>query len=167
MQANNEFWEPLTTRPMQMPMICAFDKCSKRYDKEFVRRLFKTIFCRLTEHGEYFPKNNNSALDMIHRHVVTDGLGEIVLCNKHLLLRHSTYELNTKNGSVAAKPQRQVADLKRRYKYQTSAWEREVLKVLFPRNDQRVPLETRTWLASLLKSNDNDAKRTRTSLETA
>lgn len=162
--AANEFWEPLTARPMQMPMICAFDKCSRRYDKEFVRRLFKTIFCSLTENGEYFSKNNNSATDMIHRHAITDGFDEITLCNKHLLLRYSSVNsaIENKNGSNGSKAPLRSADLKRRYRYKTSVWEREVLKALFPRNDQRVPLETRTWLVSLLKHDDEKHdKRTR------
>lgn len=164
-QAANEFWEPLTVRPMQMPMICTFDKCSRRYDKEFVKRLFKTIFCSLAENGEYFSKKNNSALDMIHRHVVTDGFDEIILCNKHLLLQYAPISMESSAPSTGARTAatttstsmalrkntapRTNADLIRRYRYKTLVWEREVLKALFPRNDQRVPLETRTWLVAL------------------
>lgn len=184
-QATNEFWEPLTVRPMQMPMICTFDKCSRRYDKEFVKRLFKTVFCSLAENGEYFSKKNNSAHDMIHRHVVTDGFDEIVLCNKHLLLQYAPIAMGSTTLSTGARAiasstttsmamtlreskntaSRTNADLMRRYRYKTLVWEREILKALFPRNDQRVPLETRTWLVALTANCEErqNAKRARVS----
>lgn len=181
-QATNEFWEPLTVRPMQSPMICTFDRCSRRYDKEFVKRLFKTVFCSLAENGEYFSKKNNSAQDMVHRHVVTDGFDEIILCNKHLLLQHvpiatvqTSVNARTASDSTAMPLRvsknttlRNNADMMRRYRYKTLVWEREILKALFPRNDQRVPLETRTWLVALTTNGEDrqNAKRSRMSTRT-
>lgn len=167
-QATNEFWEPLTTRPLQMPMICTFDKCTRRYDKDFVKRLFTTIFCSLAENGECFSKKNNTAQDMVHRHVVTDGFDEIVLCNKHLLRQNTEADRiaqSTGGRSDVRTSLKSQTNLMRRYRYKTIVWEREVLKALFPRNDNRVPLETRTWLAALTSNGEErrNAKRARMS----
>jgi len=68
----NEFWEPLTERSMDPPMMCAFDKCSQKFDRNVISKMFKTIFSDLCNRNEHFSRYNTPR-DMVHKHVLTDG----------------------------------------------------------------------------------------------
>ncbi|CAI6373906.1 unnamed protein product [Macrosiphum euphorbiae] len=111
---NNDFWEPLTAFSMDPPMICAFDKCSQKFDKNALVKIFNTIFRGLHDRNEQFFKYN-TPFDMVHKHILTDGFGNFTLCNRHLLFKHSRPKL----------------------KYISKLWERGILKTLFPKPDNR------------------------------
>jgi len=148
---SNEFWEPLTQRSLDPPMICAFDKCSQRFDRNFISKIFKTIFHDLCIRNEHFFKYN-TPIDMVHRHVLTDGYGHLSLCNRHLLVKHTrpTSAVSPLTIPTAFDNTSQLSAIKRCYRYTLRTWERGILKALFPKIDNRVPLEVRSWVNQAL-----------------
>lgn len=148
---SNEFWEPLTSRSLDPPMICSFDKCSQRFDRNFISKMFKTIFNDLCIRNEHFFKYN-TPLDMVHRHVLTDGYGNLSLCNRHLLVKHTRHASAVSPLTIptAFENTAQLTAIRRCYKYTLRTWERGILKALFPKTDNTVPLEVRSWVNQTL-----------------
>ena len=179
----NEFWEPLTERSAEPPMVCSVDACTEKHDRAFVQNLFKNILLKLCTKNEYFTKYN-TAYDVVHRHAITDGFGKIVLCNKHLLnvnrrpaVMRSAWKTKSLTVDVGptvdfetlAATERERAHAKQ-YRYVMPTWERSILTALFP-NVTKVPLQTQNWLQQILKKRNRTGtairRRTATTATTA
>lgn len=79
----NEFWEAMpSTATVYMTAVA---NCDLINDYEFVRKIFLK-FAELDGDSLIYSKYT-SAGDMVKRHLLTDCLGSVALCNTHLLRR--------------------------------------------------------------------------------
>lgn len=129
---NNEFWEvmPNTNTAYMTPVA----SCDLINDYEFVRKIFLK-FAELDAESVVYTRYG-SASDMVRRHVLTDCVGNVALCNKHLI--------------------RPVARKEGRIKYTSVAWARQTIKALFPKamstTKNNIPTGTQAWVLEILKS---------------
>lgn len=144
--SRQEYWEPLTTAGQPI-MVCAFDRCIHKYNREFVQLLFKEIFVKLVRDKEYFIKYTKP-IDMVHKHVVTNSLGNIALCNKHLLAKRR----DESNATSSKRSSDFLTTFKRANKYISTNWEKKIYQALYPTNDERVPMDTRMWVNQAFKT---------------
>lgn len=130
---SNEFWEALpSTASVYMTPVA---NCDLINDYEFVRKIFLK-FAELDDSSLIYSKYT-SAGDMVKRHLLTDCVGNVALCNTHLLRR-----VTRKTGD--------------QIKYTSAAWERKTLKALFPKamstsGRNSIPTGTQAWVLELLK----------------
>lgn len=130
--SNNEFWEamPNTSTTFMTPVA----NCDLINDYNFARKIFLK-YSELDSESVVYTRYG-SASDMVKRHVLTDCLGNIALCNKHLI-----------RPVVRKEPQ---------IKYTSAKWERQTLKALFPKAmstaKNNIPTSTQTWVLDILKS---------------
>lgn len=130
--SSNEFWEALpNTSTVYMTPVA---NCDLINSYEFVRKIFMK-FCELDAESVVYTKYG-SAGDMVKRHMLTDCVGNVALCNKHLI--------------------RPVARKGRQIKYTSAAWERQTLKALFPKamstsGKTNIPTGTQAWVLDILK----------------
>lgn len=139
---NNEFWELITSK-YDPPMMCAIDKCSDIQYEKFVFKLFKEIFVTLDKFGIFYA-TNNTAYDLAHSHILTDGHGNFSLCNKHLLEEYT--EKTSKKGRQSTQP---------KIHYTNDSFIRKFISTLHPKSSlekNTFPLATKSWVDKCLKS---------------
>lgn len=130
--SNNEFWEamPNTATVYLTPVA----NCDLINDYNFVRKIFLK-YAELDAESVVYTRYG-SASDMVKRHVLTDCLGNVALCNKHLI--------------------RPVARKGQQIKYTSATWERKTLKALFPKamstTKNNIPTGTQAWVLEILKT---------------
>lgn len=130
----NEFWEvmPNTSTVYMTPVA----NCDLINDYEFVRKIFLK-FAELDAESVVYVKDG-SAADMVRRHMLTDCLGNVALCNKHLLR-----PVSRKRG-------------RRQFKYTNHNWERQTIRALFPKasliTKNMIPTGTRSWVVDILNT---------------
>lgn len=123
------FWESFGNIMYTSPI--AYATCIYRYE---IFVLIISLFRRLdTDSLKY--KSHNTPSDFIKRHIVTDGIANITLCNKHLIR-----QTKSKNNA----PQKF---------YTRDSWIRMILMSLFPKtnNKKGLPTDTPQWVIDLLK----------------
>lgn len=144
-----EFWEPIA--PQTRPMVCAFDRCQTKYDRTIVQKMFSRIFHKLWADEEFFVKYK-TADDMVHKHIITDGLGNLALCNKHLLNKRRPEKPKSSGSTTQARTSKSALSISRRNnKYLMRSWEKKIYQSLYPNNDEHVPMGTRQWVNKALK----------------
>lgn len=129
---NNEFWEAMpNTATVYMTPVA---NCDLINDYNFVRKIFLK-FAELDAESVVYTRYG-SASDMVKRHVLTDCVGNVALCNKHLI--------------------RPVARKGQQIKYTSATWERQTLKALFPKAmstaKNNIPTGTQAWVLEILKT---------------
>ncbi|ATZ81496.1 GrBNV_gp93-like protein [Drosophila innubila nudivirus] len=124
----DEFWEDLGKTPYMTPIY--YSDCIN--DVEMFRIILE-LFKNLDDNSLKFSTLNTPS-DFIKRHVITDGIKMITLCNKHLL------------KSCKKKDRAQVF-------YTKDAWIKCILKGLFPKIDSPeksgIPTNTPDWAIKL------------------
>jgi len=102
---NNEFWEKLE----HGIYLSAVGYCDIVNDY----KCMQTIFClfRILDEESLVYDRDNTARDMVRKHLITDCVDRVILCNKHLL-----------------KP---VTRKEKQVKYTSVNWERQILHTLF------------------------------------
>nr|WOJ45420.1 GrBNV_gp93-like protein [Apis mellifera nudivirus] len=129
----NEFWELLPTGTWYTPIYY----CSTINEFETFAMIM-ALFRDLDRESLSYSLNNKPS-DFLKQHIITDGLGRLTLCNKHLLR-----QTVRKNGSKA--------------RYVTSTWIRGLLRALFPKLTTRssgtsasnITTNTPKWAIDLL-----------------
>lgn len=123
------FWESFGNIMFTSPI--AYATCVYRLD---IFKMILSVFRELDDNCLKF-KAYNTPSDFIKRHIITDGINNIMLCNKHLIKQTSS-----KNN----KPQRF---------YTRDSWVRMILMSLFPKtnNKKGLPTDTPQWVIDLLK----------------
>lgn len=87
--------------------------------------------------------SSNTAADFVKKHIVTDGAGQVHLCNKHLI------------RSIAKK-----GKMSQQY-YSRPCWIRDTLKIVFPKIEatkEGIPTNTPQWAISLYAANRGDSR---------
>jgi len=124
----DEFWEDLGKTPYMTPIY--YSDCIN--DVEMFRIILE-LFKNLDDNSLKFSTLNTPS-DFIKRHVITDGIKMITLCNKHLL------------KSCKKKDRVQVF-------YTKDPWIKCILKGLFPKIDSPeksgIPTNTPDWAIKL------------------
>lgn len=108
----NEFWEQLPPGAWYTPIYY-----SSTINDLDTFAMIMTLFRDLDRESLSYAQTNKPG-DFLKQHIVTDGLGRVTLCNKHLLR-----QTLRKNGS--------------RPRYLTRSWIRGLLRALFPKISTR------------------------------
>lgn len=123
------FWELFGNIMYTSPI--AYATCVYRYD---IFKLLIRIFQELDDKGLKY-KSHNTPSDFVKRHIITDGIGNLILCNKHLI-----------------KNCRSKNNVKQKF-YTRNSWIRMTLTSLFPKTNNKhgLPTDTPQWVIDILK----------------
>lgn len=138
----NEFWELLSGNIQKSIFVCSLGQCSSRTEMDFVRDAMKLL--RQLDELNLVYAAYGTPEDMVFKHLITDGRGRLILCNKHLIKRP--------NQSVH----------RQKWKYTNAAWEKRFIKTLFPKitvrrkgvsnGSNQIPTDTRNWVLDILEA---------------
>nr|DBA13085.1 TPA: gp93-like protein [Oryctes rhinoceros nudivirus] len=137
----DEFWEDFEHVLYVSPI--AYASCINNYN---VFNAVVSIFNQLDANNMKYSSLNTPA-DFVKKHIVTDGLTKICLCNKHLI-------------KSAGKKIQQF--------YTRNVWIKSILKLLFPKIDatkEGIPTNTPQWAINLfaMSRGEPSAKKVRLS----
>ena len=112
--------------------ITPIANCSSVYQYQTFVSILQ--ICKVLDDESLIFSNYTKPSDFLKKHIITDGISKITLCNKHLLKK--IYKKNSKP------------------KYLSHCWIKQLLKYLFPNinSGKNLPTNTPDWAIELYKS---------------